>query len=93
MPTSAKIHRPSVKPQQRRESASKRGYGRHHQKLRAIELAENPLCLDCREKGIITAATEIDHVDGDSFNNEPSNRRPLCKPCHSKKTARENRGR
>lgn len=37
--------------------------------------------------GRVTAATEVDHIDEDSHNNDPSNLQPLCKPCHSSKTA------
>jgi 5-methylcytosine-specific restriction protein A len=40
----------------------------------------------------VTPANEVDHVDGDSFNNAPSNLQSLCKPCHSAKTVKENGG-
>jgi 5-methylcytosine-specific restriction protein A len=40
----------------------------------------------------VTPANEVDHVDGDSHNNAPSNLQSLCKPCHSAKTVNENGG-
>lgn len=43
-------------------------------------------------KGIVTAAKDVDHIDGDAANDVPSNRQSLCRPCHSSKTARENGG-
>lgn len=42
--------------------------------------------------GLIVPATEVDHVDGDASNNDPSNHRSLCKGCHARKTVRENGG-
>ncbi len=32
---------------------------------------------------------DVDHVDGDHENNDPSNLRPICKDCHGVKTAIE----
>ena len=32
---------------------------------------------------------EVDHVDGDSHNNDEANLQTLCHRCHSSKTARE----
>ena len=32
---------------------------------------------------------DVDHVDGDHMNNDPSNLRPICKDCHGVKTAIE----
>jgi hypothetical protein len=34
-------------------------------------------------------ATDVDHIDGNSRNNSPSNLRALCHKCHSRRTARE----
>ena len=41
-------------------------------------------CKMC--KGI---ANEVDHIDGDAYNNLDDNLQSLCKPCHSSKTAKE----
>lgn len=60
--------------------------------IRAIVLREEPLCRHCYAKNIITMATEVDHIDGNYRNVDRSNLQPLCKPCHSKKTAKEQGG-
>jgi 5-methylcytosine-specific restriction enzyme A len=61
-------------------------------KLRAIKVAENPLCEECLKKGILTPTKEVHHIKDISdiptlenalnYNNLMS----LCKPCHSKIT-------
>ena len=61
-------------------------------KIRAGQLTREPLCRACKAKGIIFPANEVDHIDGDSYNNFENNLQSLCKPCHSKKTAKENGG-
>lgn len=58
-------------------------------KLRASVLRANPLCVDCDRRGITSAATEVDHIDGDSLNNSWSNLQGLCHECHTAKTLRE----
>lgn len=64
--------------------------------LRVLFLKEHPLCVICREAKRLTPATEVDHIKphkGDlNLFFEPSNLQPLCKPCHSRKTAREDGG-
>ncbi len=72
-----------------RESAAMRGYGHNWRKLRLMYLRANPLCVVCGD-----AANEVDHIrprargGGDDW----SNLQALCKPCHSRKTAREQGG-
>lgn len=61
-------------------------------KLRASILDGEPLCRICAAAGRITGASHVDHVDGDDSNNNPDNLQPLCAPCHSSKTAREDGG-
>lgn len=61
-------------------------------KLRAVVLAEQPLCPECRDQGLIVPATEVDHADNDPSNNSRENLVGLCKPHHSQKTAREMHG-
>lgn len=62
------------------------------QKLRALVLAERPLCVDCLSLGRVVPATDVDHDDGDPSNNERSNLVSRCHACHSTKTMRERHG-
>jgi 5-methylcytosine-specific restriction protein A len=73
-----------------KQTTTERGYGWLWQKLRKVILAEESLCRICWEQDhIATPATEVDHIDGDSFNNERENLRPLCRTCHLQRTARD----
>ena len=58
-------------------------------KIRPAILNERPECEDCKEQGRSTPATDVDHMDGNPYNNDPGNLRALCHPCHSSKTARQ----
>ena len=62
------------------------------QKLRALVLAERPLCAHCMVLGRVVPATDVDHADGNPANNERSNLQSLCHECHSTKTMRERHG-
>ena len=55
-------------------------------KIRKAVLEREPLCRQCG-----APANEVDHINGDTSNNLPSNLAPLCKPCHSAKSLWENR--
>ena len=46
----------------------------------------------CQRAGRITAATEVDHIDGDSWNDSPDNYQSLCHDCHARKTFAEATG-
>ena len=77
----------------RRGSAASRGYDDRWRKARKRYLIEHPLCVGCDREGKVTAASVVDHViphkdDMLLFWNE-SNWQSLCKPCHDRKTARE----
>src|SRR5690606_26070474 len=76
-----------------RASAARRGYGRVWQRLRRMQLRREPLCRAGRG-GDKRAATEVDHIVAlvDGGTNESDNLQSLCKGCHSRKTAAENRG-
>ncbi|RVV99714.1 HNH endonuclease [Mesobaculum littorinae] len=56
-------------------------------------LAWNPLCVDCGQLGGVEPAVEVDHIErhrGDPAKFwDRSNWQPLCRRCHSRKTARE----
>ena len=66
-----------------------------YRKLRRRFLAGAPLCVECKKKGIVRAAEEMDHITPAAeaphlFWNE-DNWQGLCRPCHERKTASENR--
>ena len=102
MPVSAPRHQPTrIKAkqhqtaQERDHRQSKRLYATNSRTWRAIRqgvLDAEPLCVACMAKGIVKAANEVDHIDGDSYNNKPSNLQSMCKPCHSAKTVKEQGG-
>jgi len=79
-------HRPAYLKQndERRLSAAERGYDSLWHRRRNHQLKEHPLCEDCLNEGRVTAAEMVHHIDGDPFNNDPSNYRSLCNPCHDK---------
>jgi hypothetical protein len=70
-------------------TTTERGYGWQWQKLRLQVLAHEPLCRFCLEQGVVTAAEEVDHIDGNAHNNDWDNLRPLCRACHLKRTAED----
>ena len=74
-------------------AAGKRGYSSAWQKARKAYLTEHPLCVECMKLGRYTQATVVDHInphrgDKDLFWDR-NNWQSLCKPCHDKKTGRE----
>lgn len=87
----------------RRVSSHARGYDSQWRKVRAWVLSQppsghrrgdgvivghGPLCVFCQvERGRVTPAKDVDHIDGNSRNNEPANLRSLCHKCHSSRTA------
>lgn len=60
--------------------------------MRAAHLQREPLCRHCLAAGVITACVglglrgQVDHIDGNDANNDPSNFQTLCLECHGKKT-------
>lgn len=71
----------------RRESAAKRGYGAKWRRLRAYVLRNEPLCRHCKR----APATDVDHIvpRAKGGTDAMTNLQPLCKSCHSRKTATE----
>lgn len=80
---------------QRRKSASARGYGRRWQRLRLMQLRNEPLCRHCAQQGRTTPATEVDHILAKRFGGADAldNLQSLCRSCHARKTNQENKGR
>lgn len=80
-----------------KRKTAERGYGGRWQKARETFLNRNPLCCFCEQKGIITAATVVDHKTPHKGDQalfwDTNNWQPLCKPCHdSTKKIMESRG-
>ena len=63
-------------------------------RLREEVLDKEPLCRMCSNLGISVAAQEVDHIVPLSLGGLTSrnNLQPLCRKCHTLKTARENKG-
>lgn len=58
-------------------------------KLRRSVLEREPLCRHCAARGLIVPSVDVDHIDNNPANDEPSNHQALCHECHSRKTARD----
>ena len=79
-----------------RGTAHQRGYNAEWEKKRIQFLDDNPLCADHFKRKLIEAATVVDHIiphKGDqTLFWDQTNWQPLCKSCHDRKTATEDRG-
>jgi 5-methylcytosine-specific restriction endonuclease McrA len=77
----------------KRLSASKRGYGIKWRAARESYLAKHPSCINVGQPGCTNDATCIDHIkdhrgSASLFWNR-KNWQPMCHHCHSVKTATE----
>jgi 5-methylcytosine-specific restriction protein A len=74
-----------------KQTTTQRGYGHDWRKFRKSQISERPLCEDCLEQGIVTAAQEGHHLTKIKY--EPAKRldadnvRMLCSKCHQKYTS------
>ena|SRR5690554_4960799 len=77
-------------------TAASQGYGHRWRKARIPFLEQHPLCADCKSNDRVSAAEVVDHViphkGCEVLFWDQSNWQPLCKPCHSRKTASEDGG-
>lgn len=75
-----------------RGSAHERGYDAAWRKLRIDFLADNPLCGECQDEGIVRAAIIADHVvpisEAPERRLDRTNLRSMCKRHHDRHTAR-----
>ena len=78
-----------------RDPAVQKHYDRRWKKIRDIFLAKHPLCQQCQLAGRLTPATEVHHIKPvvDGGTDADANLMALCKPCHSRITMEEVRGR
>jgi 5-methylcytosine-specific restriction protein A len=79
-------------PREERPSAARRGYDRTWRgKWRRTILEREPLCRVCAARGLVVAATDVDHLvpRADGGAESVANLQPLCHACHSAKTRRE----
>ena len=85
----------SEKKDTRAGGSAARGYGWRWQKASKAFLHAHPLCAECERHGKYTRAEVVDHIvphRGDmKLFWDRDNWQPLCKQCHDKKTAREDR--
>ncbi|MEC1996447.1 HNH endonuclease signature motif containing protein, partial [Bacillus subtilis] len=81
---------------QYRESATKRGYNSKWRQARLGYLSKHPFCVSCMMEGRRVPATVVDHIKPHKGDKklfwDSGNWQPLCAPCHSRKTAKEDGG-
>jgi 5-methylcytosine-specific restriction protein A len=65
--------------------------GRRGVAIRTAIKRREPLCVKCKQRGIVEVATEVDHIIplDKGGGNEASNMMPLCHQCHVEKSARD----
>ncbi len=88
-------HQPEPWCTSKAKSASDRGYGYQWKKIRSKALIRDAhLCQHCFKKGIITVATDVDHIipKAKGGTNALENLQSLCNSCHKIKTASERKG-
>lgn len=83
------LHGRSLKDKQASNGRTLALNGKAWRVLRESVLAGEPCCRHCVARGLTVAATDVDHWDNDSTNNELVNLVPLCHECHSRKTAKD----
>ena len=76
-------------------SSTERGYNYRWRKFRELYLKENPLCVFCKNEGIVKEANVVDHITPHKGDKElfwsKENHQSLCKFHHdSTKQAMEN---
>lgn len=75
-----------------RGTSTERGYGTKWRKLRKLAMDRDDwLCQPCQRKGIITPATECDHITpkAQGGTDKLDNLQGICGECHKAKTETE----
>lgn len=74
--------------QHKRPSATARGYGVEHRRIRAHLMKTAPLCAECERRGRVTVGTICDHIVPLSKGGATSleNAQMLCRECSDRKT-------
>ena len=75
-------------------TTTERGYGHAWRKVRAKALKrDRGLCVHCYREGILTIATDVDHIvrKADGGTDSLGNLQSLCKAHHAQKTKEEGR--
>jgi len=80
--------------ERKRGNANQRGYTYRWGKERKAYLLRHPMCVECmEERGVVSAATVVDHITPHKGNMElfwdVTNWQALCKGCHDVKTSKE----
>lgn len=83
-----------VKHYQGREERSPHYSTKRWQRVRALHLADNPLCVRCHEVGKLTPANVLDHIIPHRIDDtidffDSSNHQGLCTRCHNQKNAED----
>ena len=71
---------------------SLRGYDGDWLKVRMRVLRRQPWCAICHSEGLVTIATEVDHIIPMAKGGarlDLANLQPLCRPCHIAKTQQD----
>lgn len=82
--------------EERRGTATQRGYDSKWRKARKGYLREHPLCVECMKEGKYVPATVVDHIKPHKGDKklfwDKNNWQPLCERHHGIKTAKEDGG-
>jgi 5-methylcytosine-specific restriction protein A len=78
-------------PWRKKPAATKRISGRRLQALRAELFARNPLCVECERAGLVTLATQRDHIVplAEGGADDDTNTQGLCDAHHEAKSLAE----
>lgn len=85
-------HKPVAWQSSESKTNSQRGYGSQWRKVRTIALRRDKhLCQVCLRHGVITPATQVDHIKNKASGGDDSldNLQSICDSCHMEKTIKE----